>query len=49
MSDPDAYSEFMLGLRDSYSDRRERIESAADHLSKTIELHYELFNVMRVE
>jgi TolB-like protein/Tfp pilus assembly protein PilF len=36
-AEPDAYSEFMLGLRDSYSDRRERIENAANHLSKALE------------
>jgi serine/threonine-protein kinase len=36
-ADPEAYSEFMAGLRDSYSDKLERIESAATHLSKAIE------------
>jgi serine/threonine protein kinase/Tfp pilus assembly protein PilF len=36
-ADPDAYSEFMAGLRDSSSDQRERIESAASHLSKALE------------
>ena len=36
-SDPEAYSEFMAGLRESYSDRRETLESAIQHLSKAVE------------
>jgi tetratricopeptide (TPR) repeat protein len=36
-SDPDAYNEFMAGLRESYSDRPETLESAIQHLSATIE------------
>ena len=36
-SDPEAYDEFMLGLRESYSDLRETIESAAQHLSRAVE------------
>jgi eukaryotic-like serine/threonine-protein kinase len=36
--DPDAYNEFMLGLRESYSDREETLRSAAEHLSRSVEL-----------
>jgi len=36
-SDPEAYSEFMAGLRESYSDRPETLESAIQHLSTAIE------------
>ena len=36
-SDPEAYDEFMAGLRDSYSGRRETIESAVRHLSVAVE------------
>jgi TolB-like protein/predicted Ser/Thr protein kinase len=36
-SDPEAYSEFMAGLRESYSDRQETLESAIQHLSTAIE------------
>ena len=36
-SDPEAYDEFMAGLRESYSDRPETLESAIQHLSKAVE------------
>jgi len=36
-SDPDAYNEYMAGLRESYSDRPETLESAIQHLSTAIE------------
>jgi eukaryotic-like serine/threonine-protein kinase len=36
-SDPDAYNEFMSGLRDSYGDRPETLERAAGHLSAAVE------------
>ena len=36
-SDPDAYNEFMAGLRESYSDRPDTLESAIQHLSTAIE------------
>jgi serine/threonine protein kinase/Flp pilus assembly protein TadD len=36
-SDPEAYNEFMAGLRESYSDRPETLESGIQHLSKAIE------------
>jgi serine/threonine protein kinase len=36
-SEPEAYSEFMAGLRESHSDRAETLESAVRHLSKAIE------------
>jgi len=36
-SDPEAYSEFMAGLRESYSDRPDTLESAIQHLSTAIE------------
>jgi serine/threonine protein kinase len=35
--DPDAYGEFMAGLRESYSDRRETVESAIQHLSSAVQ------------
>jgi TolB-like protein len=37
-SDPEAYGEFMAGLRDSYSGRRESVESAIQHLSSAVQL-----------
>jgi len=36
-SDPEAYGEFMAGLRDSTSDRRETMDSAIHHLSIAVE------------
>jgi len=36
-SDPLAFNEFMAGLRDSYTDRREGLESAIQHLTAAIE------------
>jgi non-specific serine/threonine protein kinase len=36
-SDPDAYNEFMAGLRESYADRPDTLESAIDHLSAAVE------------
>ena len=36
-SDPEAYNEFMAGLRESYSDRPETIGSAIQRLSKAVE------------
>jgi hypothetical protein len=36
-SDPEAYGEFMLGLRESASDRLEVLQSAATHLSAAVE------------
>lgn len=36
-SDPEAYDEFMAGLRESYSDQPETLESAIRHLSMAIE------------
>ena len=36
-SDPQAYNEFMAGLRESYADRPETLESAVQHLSTAIE------------
>jgi len=36
-SDPEAYAEFMAGLRDSYGDSPAEFESAAAHLSKAVE------------
>jgi serine/threonine protein kinase len=35
-SDPEAYNEFMAGLRESYSDQRDMLESAIKHLSTAI-------------
>jgi len=37
-SDPEAYNEFMMGLTESYSDKEETLRSAAQHLSKAVEL-----------
>jgi tetratricopeptide (TPR) repeat protein len=36
-SDPEAYNEFMAGLRESYSIRHETLDSAIRHLSKAVE------------
>jgi serine/threonine protein kinase/tetratricopeptide (TPR) repeat protein len=36
-SDPDAYNEFMAGLRESSSDEQETLRSAAEHLSRAVE------------
>jgi len=36
-SDPEAYGEFMLGLRESASDRLDVLQSAATHLSAAVE------------
>ena len=36
-SDPEAYDEFMSGLRESYADRPDTLESAVQHLSKAVE------------
>jgi serine/threonine-protein kinase len=36
-SDPEAYGEFMSGLRESHGDRPETLESALQHLSRAIE------------
>jgi len=36
-SDPEAYSEFMAGLRESFSDEEETLRSAAEHLSRAVE------------
>lgn len=36
-SDPEAYGEFIAGLRESYGDSPEAFQSAAEHLSKAIE------------
>ena len=38
---PDAYREFMAGLRESYSDRQDNLRSAAEHLSKAVQLDAE--------
>lgn len=35
-SDPEAYDEFMSGLRESYSDRQETLLSAVQHLSRAV-------------
>ncbi len=35
--DPEAFEEFMVGLRESYSDREEVLRSAAQHLSRAVE------------
>jgi TolB-like protein/Flp pilus assembly protein TadD len=35
-ADPEAFDEFMLGLRESYSDREETLRSADQHLSKAV-------------
>jgi serine/threonine protein kinase/Tfp pilus assembly protein PilF len=36
-SDPEAYNEFMAGLRESSSDEQETMRSAAEHLSSAVE------------
>jgi eukaryotic-like serine/threonine-protein kinase len=36
-ADPEAFDEFMLGLRESYSDREETLRSAVQHLSRAVE------------
>ena len=36
-SDPEAYNDFMAGLRESYSDRLDTLQSAAAHLSSAVE------------
>jgi TolB-like protein/Tfp pilus assembly protein PilF len=36
-SDPEAYNEYMAGLRDSCSDRLDTLESAIEHLSTAVE------------
>src|SRR4029077_13147410 len=36
-SDPEAYDEFMSGLRESYADRPETLQSGIEHLSHAIE------------
>jgi TolB-like protein/Flp pilus assembly protein TadD/predicted Ser/Thr protein kinase len=36
-SDPEAYNEFMMGLRESTSDRQDTLWSAAEHLSRAVE------------
>src|SRR6202521_1857536 len=36
-SDPEAYDEFMSGLRESYADQPETLQSAIEHLSRAIE------------
>lgn len=36
-SDPEAFEEFMAGLRESYSDREETLRSAEQHLSNAVE------------
>jgi TolB-like protein/predicted Ser/Thr protein kinase len=36
-SDPEAYNEFMAGLRESYSDLQDTLRSAAEHLSSAVE------------
>jgi tetratricopeptide (TPR) repeat protein len=37
-SDPEAFDEFISGLRESYSDRQETLRSAVQHLSRAVEL-----------
>jgi non-specific serine/threonine protein kinase len=37
-SDPEAFEAFMTGLRESYSDREQTLRSAAEHLSKAVQL-----------
>ena len=37
-SDPEAFDEFMSGLRESYSDKQETLRSAIQHLSRAVEL-----------
>jgi DNA-binding SARP family transcriptional activator/Tfp pilus assembly protein PilF len=36
-SDPEAYNEYMTGLRESSSDRQDMLRSAAEHLSRAVE------------
>jgi TolB-like protein/Flp pilus assembly protein TadD len=36
-SDPEAYAEFMAGLRESYGDSPEEFQNAAQHLSRAVE------------
>jgi len=36
-SDPEAFAEFMAGLRDSYGDSPAEFQSSAEHLSKAVE------------
>ena len=36
-SDPEAFDEFMAGLRESYSDRHETLLDAAEHLARAVE------------
>ena len=36
-SDPEAYNEFMMGLRESSSDQQDTLWSAAEHLSRAVE------------
>jgi eukaryotic-like serine/threonine-protein kinase len=36
-SDPEAYNDYMTGLRESSSDRQEMLRSAAEHLSRAVE------------
>jgi eukaryotic-like serine/threonine-protein kinase len=36
-SEPEAFEEFMAGLRESYSDREETLRSAVQHLSRAVE------------
>ena len=36
-SDPEAYNEFMAGLRESSSDRQDLLRSATEHLSRAVE------------
>jgi serine/threonine protein kinase len=40
-SDPEAYNEFMAGLRESYTNTREELQSAARHLARAVELDSE--------
>jgi serine/threonine protein kinase len=37
-SDPEAFEQFMSGLRESYSDREETLRSAVQHLSRAVEV-----------
>jgi len=37
-SDPEAFDEFMTGLRESYTDREETLRSADRHLSKAVQI-----------
>ena len=40
-SDPEAYNEFMAGLRESSSDQQDTLRSAAEHLSSAVERYPE--------